>query len=119
MTRTNFSVVAADTPEAQAALAEIADAYDLAPLEEASIVIVLGGDGFMLETMRASLGRDISFYGMNRGTVGFLMNEFDFSDLPARLARAETVNLHPLRMHAETIKGATCTALTVRIIFLS
>jgi NAD+ kinase len=118
MTVPDFAVLAADTPEAQSALLEIEAAYNVVPLEEAAVVIVLGGDGFMLETMRAALGRDIAFYGMNRGTVGFLMNEYDCAGLPRRLARAEVVNLHPLRMRAETIKGEKVEAIAINEVSL-
>jgi len=73
--------------------------------EDADVIVVLGGDGTMLETLHAHFDRRIPLYGMNRGTVGFLMNEYDEDDLPARLDRAQRVELHPLRMTARTVDG--------------
>lgn len=100
-----FSVVAADTPDAQQALADIRRLHNIVPLDQAQVLVVLGGDGFMLETMRATLGRDIAYYGVNRGTVGFLMNEYDPDALPERLAQAHVSDLHPLRMTATPLAG--------------
>jgi NAD+ kinase len=74
-------------------------------------VVALGGDGFMLETIHLVLPRNIPVYGMNRGSVGFLMNAYDEEDLPARLSRAQAAELHPLRMHAVTASGTTEDAL--------
>ena len=68
-------------------------------------MVSLGGDGFMLETLHRILGGDVAVYGMNCGSVGFLMNAFDEADLPARIARAQVAELYPLRMHAVTATG--------------
>ncbi len=73
--------------------------------DAADVVVALGGDGFMLETLHQALGRDTPVYGMNCGSVGFLMNPYVEDDLPQRLARAQTVGLFPLRMHAVTATG--------------
>ena len=77
-------------------------------LEEAEVIVSLGGDGFMLETLHMLLGHGLAtpVYGMNCGSVGFMMNAFDEADLPARLGRAQAALLHPLRMHAVTTAGA-------------
>jgi len=95
-----FAFAAADTPEAQSALAELSARYSCLPPEEAEALIVLGGDGFMLETLRARHQSELPLYGMNRGTVGFLMNEYDPDDLPARLEAAVPTTLRPLQMRA-------------------
>ena len=76
--------------------------YGDCPLEQAAVVVALGGDGFMLETIHRVLPLHIPVYGMNCGSVGFLMNTFSEDDLPDRLARAQAAVLHPLRMHAVT-----------------
>ena len=95
-----IACVAAPTPEAQAALAELTAAYPPAPLEAADVVIALGGDGFMLETIHAGLATDTPVFGMNRGSVGFLMNAWRPEGLRERLAAAQPVRLHPLEMLA-------------------
>jgi len=73
---------------------------------QADVLVVLGGDGFMLQVMHKYIGaRNLQFYGMNCGTVGFLMNSYDPAALVERLERARSVRLHPLRMFVETVKG--------------
>ena len=113
-----FALVAAETDEALAAQAALAARYDTVPAEEAEVVVALGGDGLMLETLHASLPRGVPIYGMNRGTVGFLMNQYDEADLPARLARAERVTLHPLKMTARRIDGSDSEALAINEVAL-
>ena len=76
--------------------------YGDCPVEQAALIVSLGGDGFMLETLHRLLGRNVPVYGMNCGSVGFLMNTFSEDDLPERLARAQEAVLQPLRMHAVT-----------------
>lgn len=100
MKRLHF--VATSVPEAQSALANLRQQYDDVGPEEAEIVIALGGDGFMLQTLHAFLGQGKPIYGMNLGSVGFLMNEYSEADLYDRLAKAERAEVHPLRMRATT-----------------
>ena len=92
--------------------------YGDVPLETAQAILCLGGDGFMLETLHAVLDRDIPVYGMNCGSVGFLMNPFSEDDLPARLGRAQAAVLHPLRMHAITREGVVEEALALNEVSL-
>jgi NAD+ kinase len=91
---------AAEMPEAQAALARLREAYAHVPPGEADVIVALGGDGFMLETLHSGLDRNVPIYGMNLGTVGFLLNEYRIEGLHERLTRASIVPLHPLRMRA-------------------
>ena len=78
-----------------------ADGHELTPEPgEADVIVALGGDGFMLETLHAHLNDGVPIYGMNRGSVGFLMNPFTTEDLLERIRRAECAVLHPLRMVA-------------------
>ena len=100
MARLHF--VAANVPEAQSALFNLRQQYDDAGPDEAEIIVALGGDGFMLQTLHGFLNRGKPIYGMNLGSVGFLMNEYNEADLPARLAKAERAVIHPLRMRAST-----------------
>lgn len=101
MTRLHFTAA----PHADAALGELRALYGDAGPGDADIVVALGGDGFMLQTLHAFVGTDKPIYGMNQGSVGFLMNEYRVGDLPARLAAAEKARIHPLRMQAHGIDG--------------
>ena len=94
--------VATPVPEGQAALANLRQQYEDAGPDEADAIVALGGDGFMLQTLHAFIERGKPIYGMNFGTVGFLMNEYDETDLTERLAKAEQATVHPLRMRATT-----------------
>jgi NAD+ kinase len=92
--------------------------YGDCPFDAASVVVALGGDGFMLETLHRVMGPDIPVYGMNCGSVGFLMNTFSEEDLPGRLLRAQEAVLYPLRMHAVTESGAVEAALALNEVSL-
>jgi NAD+ kinase len=102
---------AAPTPLAAAALNRLVARYGDCALAQATVVVPLGGDGFMLETIHRVLERNIPVYGMNCGSVGFLMNTFSEDDLPERLTRAQAAELHPLRMRAVTRTGEVNEAL--------
>lgn len=102
------ALVASPTPPAQAARAELADAWEWCPLDEADLVIALGGDGFMLQTLHTLLerrGRIVPVFGMNLGTVGFLMNEWRRHGLDERLRRAKAFKVSPLTMTATGADG--------------
>ena len=106
------ALVASPTAPARAAARTLADAWDWAPLDEADVVIALGGDGFMLQTLHAMLARRqlaVPVFGMNLGTVGFLMNEWRSHGLDERLARAKPFRVAPLEMTATGIDGRTHT----------
>lgn len=79
--------------------------HDWVPVDEADLIVALGGDGFMLQTLHAMLERRriVPVYGMNRGTVGFLMNDWSLDRMEERLARAKRFEVSPLRMAAETV----------------
>jgi NAD+ kinase len=106
---TRRALVASPTPPAQAAARDLRELYDWAPLEEADLIVALGGDGYMLQTLHAMLEmrRSVPVFGMNLGTVGFMMNEWRLDGLAARLARAKPFRVAPLTMTATTIDGAT------------
>ncbi len=95
-----IAVVASDRPEAQEAKAALEARYGAVPEEEADIVVALGGDGFMLEVLHRHLANRRPIYGMNRGSVGFLMNDYREDGLLERIGAAELSNIHPLRMIA-------------------
>ena len=100
-----LAFVAAGTSAAREAREALAAAYGDAPPEAADVVVAIGGDGFMLETLHRFGDRAPALYGMNRGSVGFLMNAFRVEGLPERIGAAEAVNLHPLVMEARTLAG--------------
>ncbi len=109
MTAIHFT--AAKTDPAQAAYQSLTALYGNTPLDRANVIVALGGDGLMLETIHNTLNRDVPIYGMNCGSVGFLMNDFAETDLPARIAVAQSNELYPLRMHAVTQSGGVDEAL--------
>jgi NAD+ kinase len=101
----HISFHAATTPMATDARNRLVARYGDCPLDQAAVAVALGGDGSMLETIHRVLDRHIPVYGMNCGSVGFLMNPFSEDDLPERLARAQAAELHPLRMRAVSRSG--------------
>jgi NAD+ kinase len=106
-----IAFVAAPTPIATEAQAALVARYGACPMAQAKVVVALGGDGFMLETIHQAFPLNLPVYGMNRGSVGFLMNNYTEEDLPGRLSRAQAADLHPLRMHAITATGSVEEAL--------
>jgi NAD+ kinase len=113
-----FAFVAAATDEAREAQRHLQRAYGTGDPENADIVVALGGDGFMLETLHRFMSREVPIFGMNCGTVGFLMNRYDEKDLPERLANAHKEQLHPLLMVAKTVRGKTVRAHAINEVSL-
>lgn len=114
----SLAFVAADTPEAREARARLETRYPHVAPGEADAIVALGGDGFMLETLHRYLERGVPIYGMNRGTVGFLMNAFAEEDLPDRVANAQSAVLHPLHMTAHCLDGQVVRALAINEVSL-
>lgn len=110
--------VASQAPEAQDSRARLAARYPAADPDEADVIVALGGDGLMLETLHRYLTRCVPIYGMNRGTVGFLMNEYREDRLLERLEAARPTELHPLRMRAETAAGRAEEAIAINEVSL-
>lgn len=110
--------LASRTPLAQESRKRLVKCYGDSTLEEATVIVSLGGDGFMLETLHRLLGHETPVYGMNCGTVGFLMNPLREEGLLERLARAQEAALRPLRMHAVTSTGAVEEALALNEVSL-
>jgi NAD+ kinase len=109
--QSNLHFVASEASDAQAALAEMREAYKDVGEKDADVVVALGGDGFMLQTLHHFLRRQKPIYGMNLGSVGFLMNEYSRDGLHDRLDAAEPAKIHPLRMKAVTTEGVAHDAL--------
>lgn len=111
---TNFRApyfVASTSPEAQDALVLFRRSYGETPLAQADVVVALGGDGVMLQTLHETVKRRLPIYGVNRGSVGFLMNEYRPEGLLDRINSAEAADVHPLVMQAVDVKGSRHKAL--------
>ncbi len=106
-----IAFLASEAPAAKRALSRLAKIYGNVDPEKADCVVALGGDGHMLQTMHRFVSSGIPIYGMNRGTVGFLMNDFSESQLEKRLAEAELTTIHPLRMTATDSAGKSHSAI--------
>ena len=107
----SIAFVASDAPAAQEALTELEALYGRTAPEAAPVIVALGGDGFMLETLHRYLQRGVPIYGMHRGSVGFLMNSYQAEGLVDRIARAAPVRIHPLEMQATDMRGNQHVAL--------
>src|SRR6478609_6815833 len=101
-----IAFVASASAESQAALAELVRLYGNHEPDKADVVVAIGGDGLMLETLHRYMRSGKPIYGMHRGTVGFLMNEFSTHDLHTRLAAARENLINPLLMRATDVHGA-------------
>jgi len=104
---------ASDAAVAQTARAALVGRYGDAPEDKADIIVALGGDGYMLQTLHRTQGLPAPVYGMNRGTVGFLMNEYSENGLMERLENAEEAVINPLSMKAHCTDGSIHEALAI------
>jgi NAD+ kinase len=118
MSAPRIAVLASDRPEAQEAKAALEARYGAVSQAEADIVVALGGDGFMLEVLHENLATRRPIYGMNRGSVGFLMNDYREDGLLERIAAAERATIHPLRMTAVDFDGKHHEALAINEVSL-
>jgi NAD+ kinase len=100
-----IAFVASPAPEARKALKRLTKLYGNVSPSKADVVVALGGDGLMLQTLRRAMKADKPIYGMHRGTIGFLMNEYRDRGLRERLTAAQTTVIHPLVMRARDLKG--------------
>ncbi|AWK86455.1 NAD kinase [Azospirillum thermophilum] len=117
-----LAFVCADTDEARSARTRLVHRYGNVPLDQADVIVALGGDGLLLETLHHALARrrdrPLPVYGMNRGSVGFLLNTYREDELPERVAKAQHVTLHPLQMIATRVSGEQVTALGINEVSL-
>jgi len=114
----NIHFVASHATEAQEAMAALRSTYGQSELDEADVIVALGGDGFMLRTLHRFLPAGLPVYGMKIGYVGFLMNRFREDGLQERLDEADVVELNPLCMVAVTEAGNEATALAINEVAL-
>ena len=106
-----IAFVASESPEARKAMARLVKRHGNAAPEESDVVVALGGDGHMLQTLHRFMAAKKPIYGMNRGTVGFMMNDYQDNHLLERLHAAETTLIHPLRMVVRDGSGKTHRAI--------
>lgn len=118
MTEMRLAFVSASTEEAAEARGDLVGRYGEVPAGQADVIVALGGDGHMLETLRSAIGSGRPIYGMNRGTVGFLMNEYQADGLRDRIRGAQPVTLHPLRMRAIGRDGSITEGLAINEVSL-
>jgi len=118
MTYENISFLASNGRAAQAAAKALKSKYGHVPQEDADIIVALGGDGFMLSTLHGTQSLAAPVYGMNQGTVGFLMNEYTEDGLLERLAAAEAAIIHPLHMTTTCADGSKTEALAINEVSL-
>jgi len=118
MTGQRIRFTASKAPAAREALAALTAAYGQVEARAAEVIVALGGDGFMLQTLHAAKARNLAVYGMNCGTIGFLMNAYQAEDLPARLAAAEEAAINPLSMRAISTRGRVTEALAINEVSL-
>ena len=113
-----IAFLSSGTPEAEEAHARLQQRYGNVAPEIADVIVALGGDGLMLQTLHRFMGSGKPIYGMNRGSVGFLMNEYQDNGLRERLAAAQISIVHPLIMRARTDKGEAVTARAINEVSL-
>ena len=113
-----IAFAASRAPLAQTARGALVTRYGDVPFDKADVIVALGGDGFMLQTLHGSQHISAPVYGMNRGTIGFLMNEYSESDLEARLEAAEEALLNPLSMTVLDTEGRTHKGLAINEVSL-
>lgn len=108
-----IAILASKADGAKLALKRMCELYPTVPPEEADAIVALGGDGFVLECLHKQNGQETPIYGMNRGSVGFLMNDYKEESLLERVQTAIITRLHPLRMTAWDTEGIKYTALAI------
>lgn len=120
MAEVKLALTCSDTEAAEAGGALLRSRYSFVSVEDADVVVALGGDGFLLHTLHEALSAEAPkpVFGMNRGTFGFMMNEFEAEGLPERIAAARGFTLHPLLMTAETIAGEIITSPAINEVSL-
>ncbi|NQU56024.1 MAG: NAD kinase [Rhodospirillales bacterium] len=113
-----IAFTAARQPRAQEALKRLKAKYDHVPVAKADVIVALGGDGFMLRTLHRYMNQGVPIYGMNRGSVGFLLNNYSEKALKSRINKADAMAVQPLIMKATDINGKKHTAVAINEVSL-
>ena len=114
----SIAILASSVPEAMEAKRRLIARYGDADPKSADVIVALGGDGLMLQTLRQFMDSGVPIYGMNRGSVGFLMNDYREDLLPERLASAELSAIHPLQMKVQDADGIEREAMAINEVSL-
>ncbi len=114
----SIAFLSSGAKEADEALKRLVSLYGNAPPDKADVIVALGGDGLMLQTLHGTMNAPKPIYGMNRGSVGFLMNEYSEYGLLERLEAAKPSIIHPLVMHARDVHGVETTARAINEVSL-
>ena len=114
-----FHFISSENPEAKQALKKFKERYKQSEVDVSDAIIAIGGDGMLLKALRNSLEANIPVFGLNKGNVGFLMNELSFDDLEKRVSIADKVVTHPLKMKTNNIDNETVTESAVNEVSLS
>lgn len=118
MASPKFAFAASSSPDGQRAIKALEEKYGQHDPDNADVIVALGGDGFVLQTLHRHMKNPKKIYGMNRGSIGFLLNDYNEDLLAERLERAETVTLHPLRMRATLTAGPVQDGLAINEVSL-
>ena len=114
----SIAFAASSADEAQAALKNLSDLYPNVAIEDADVIVALGGDGFVLQMLHRTMNSGKLVYGMNRGSVGFLMNEYSTANLLERIRHAVDNSIHPLQMETTDENGETRIELAINEVAL-
>ena len=114
-----FHFISSENPEAKQALKKFKERYKQSEIDVSDAIIAIGGDGMLLKALRNSLKANIPVFGLNKGNVGFLMNELSYEDLEKRVSIADKVITHPLKMKTNNINGEIVTESAVNEVSLS
>ncbi|MFL2815048.1 MAG: NAD kinase [Candidatus Puniceispirillales bacterium] len=114
-----FHFISSENPEAKQALKKFKERYKQSEIDDSDAIIAIGGDGMLLKALRNSLKANIPVFGLNKGNVGFLMNELSYEDLEKRVSIANKVITHPLKMKTNNIDNETVTESAVNEVSLS
>ncbi|WP_425418294.1 NAD kinase [Oricola indica] len=118
MNNESIAFLSSDTPESRESAKLLSALYGQESIEEAETIVALGGDGFMLQTLHQFINTGKRIYGMNRGSVGFLMNDFREDGLRERIAAAIPESIRPLRMRTENMDGEKTEAFAINEVSL-
>jgi NAD+ kinase len=114
----NIYFTASDSEDAQQAKKQLVQLYGHTPIDQSEVIVALGGDGFMLQTMHDYMSTSLPIYGMNKGTIGFLLNRYEEEGLIERLRAGQITKLHPLNMQVTTMQGKNFEALAINEVSL-
>ncbi|TDQ17859.1 NAD kinase [Phyllobacterium brassicacearum] len=113
-----FAFLSSGTPDSDEAMRDLTRIYGHVEAREADVIVALGGDGFMLQTLQNFMNQGKMIYGMNRGSVGFLMNEYSDTELKERVEAAHAETIRPLKMETESVEDGTFTAFALNEVSL-